>query len=130
MAAQKAKRIAEQNRKRKVLRGHVLPWAVWQERLPSMQSLNRQDVRIIALAAKGVFQHATASTSYVSALDVFRLRRAAEVAGDIENAAVSTSSGVDQEDVWLAAWTRTERYGRKMLQGQILLLKSREFWPP
>ena len=75
MAAQKAKRIAEQNRKRKVLRGHVLPWSVWQERLPSMQSLNRQDVRIIAMAAKGVFQHARASTCYVSALDVFRLRR-------------------------------------------------------
>lgn len=77
MAAQKAKRIAiaEQKRSGKILRGHVLPWSVWQERLPSMQSLNRQDVRIIASGTRGVFQHATASTSYVSALDVFRLRR-------------------------------------------------------
>ncbi len=77
MAAQKAKRIAtaEQKRSRKILRGHVLPWAVWQERLPSMRLLNRQDVRSIALETKRVFQHATASTSYVSALDIFRLRR-------------------------------------------------------
>ena len=75
MAAQKAKRIAEQRRRNRIIRGHVLPWAVWQERLPSMQILNRQDVRVIALATKRVFQHATASTSYVSALDVFRLRR-------------------------------------------------------
>ena len=79
MAEQKAKRIAEriaeQKRSSRVLRCHVLPWAVWQERLPSMRLLNRQDVRSIALETKRVFQHATASTSYVSALDVFRLRR-------------------------------------------------------
>lgn len=74
MAALKARRIAEQ-KKGKILRGHVLPWAVWQQRLPSMQSLNRQDVRVVASATSGEFQHATASTSYVSALDVFRLRR-------------------------------------------------------
>lgn len=75
MAAQKAKRLAEQRRSNRVLRGHVLPWAVWQERLPSMRLLNRQDVRAIAIETKRVFQHATASTSYVSALDIFRLRR-------------------------------------------------------
>lgn len=59
---------------RKVLRSHVLPWAVWQERLPSMRLLNRQDVRSIAVETKRAFQHATAATSYVSALDVFKLR--------------------------------------------------------
>lgn len=75
MAAQKAKRISEQNKSRKVLRGHVLPWSMWQERFASMQILNRQDVRTIALATNCLFQHATASTNYVSALDVFRLRR-------------------------------------------------------
>ncbi len=77
MAAQKAKRIAlaEQQQRKKVLRGHVLPWAVWQERLPSIRLLNRQDVRAIALATKQVFQHATSSTSYVSAFDIYRLRR-------------------------------------------------------
>ena len=79
MAEQKAKRtaerIAEQKRRSRVLRCHVLPWAVWQERLPSMRLLNRQDVRSIALETKRVFQHATSSTSYVSALDIFRLRR-------------------------------------------------------
>ncbi len=74
-ATLKAKRIAEQQRSSKFLRARVLPWSVWQERLPSMQSLNRQDVRIIASASVGIFQHATASTSCVSALDVFRLRR-------------------------------------------------------
>ncbi len=75
MAALKAKRIAEQSRSRMVLRSHVLPWAVWQERLPSMRLLNRQDVRSIALATTGMYNHATASTSYVSAIDIFRLRR-------------------------------------------------------
>ena len=40
-----------------------------------MRLLNRQDVRAIAIETKRVFQHATASTSYVSALDIFRLRR-------------------------------------------------------
>lgn len=75
VAAQKAKRLADLKRSRKVLRGHVLPWTVWQERLPSLQSLSRQDVRVIAKATRGVFQHATASTSYVSSLDIYRLRR-------------------------------------------------------
>jgi hypothetical protein len=77
MAAQKARRsaIAEQKRSRKVLRSHVLPWSVWQERLPSLRALNRQDVRAIAKAATGVFQHAASSTSYVSAVDIYKLRR-------------------------------------------------------
>lgn len=75
MAALKAKRMAEQRSSKTVLRAHVLPWSVWQERLPSLQGLNRQDVRTIAAASTGVFQHATASTSYVSAWDIFRLRR-------------------------------------------------------
>ncbi len=73
MLAEKGKRGGIKSGK--ILRGHVLPWAVWQERLPSMRLLNRQDVRSIAQETKGVFQHATASTSYVSALDIFRLRR-------------------------------------------------------
>lgn len=73
MLAEKGKRGGIKSSR--VLRGHVLPWAVWQERLPSMRLLNRQDVRSIAIETKRVFQHATASTSYVSALDIFRLRR-------------------------------------------------------
>ena len=72
--------LAEKNsrggiKSKRVLRGHVLPWALWQERLPSMRLLSRQDVRSIALEAEGVFQHATAATSYVSALDIYRLRQ-------------------------------------------------------
>lgn len=74
MKAQKSRRPNEL-KSRKVLRGHVLPWSVWQERLPSLQGLNRQDVQLIASATPGMFQHATASTSYVSAIDIYRLRR-------------------------------------------------------
>lgn len=67
--------MRKKNYSRKVLRPHVLPWSTWLDRLPSLNGLNRREVRIVAAAARGDFPLATGYTSYVSTNEMFKLRR-------------------------------------------------------
>lgn len=53
----------------------MLPWATWLDRLPSLRGLNRKDVRTVAAEAAGDFRHASGFTSYVSSIELFRLRQ-------------------------------------------------------
>ena len=62
--------------KMKIVRPHVHPWSTWLDSLPSLEGLNRRDVRIIASKARGKFPLALQHTSYVSTVEVFCLRKA------------------------------------------------------
>jgi excisionase family DNA binding protein len=63
------------NAKKRYVRPHVLPWSTWLDRLPSLGGLNRRDVRNIAGQTPGTFPLASSHTSYVSSLELFKLRR-------------------------------------------------------
>lgn len=51
-----------------------MPWSTWLDRLPSLETLNRRDVRNIASLQPGSFPLAEGHTSYVSALELYKLR--------------------------------------------------------
>lgn len=54
---------------------HILPWSTWLDRLPSLAGLNRRDVRNIASLSAGRFHLSTQHTSYVPAIELFRMRK-------------------------------------------------------
>lgn len=67
--------MRKKNYGKRVVRAHVLPWTTWLDRLPSLNGLNRKDVRALASATPGDFPLATGYTSYVSSIEMFKLRR-------------------------------------------------------
>jgi hypothetical protein len=102
MAAQKAKRIAEQNRKQKGTKGArsalvclARASAIDAELEPPGRSNNSDGSKRCVPACQGINKLRVSS-------GCFQVEAAVAVAGDIEDAAISPSSGVDQEDPWLA----------------------------
>lgn len=59
----------------RALKQHVLPWLTWLDRLPSLAGLNRRDVRNIAALHAGKFILSEQHTSYVPAIELFRMRK-------------------------------------------------------
>ncbi len=60
---------------RRTVKQHILPWSTWLDRLPSLAGLNRRDVRNIAGLSAGSFHLSLQHTSYVPAIELYRMRK-------------------------------------------------------